>query len=264
MRNSNHNNRWAATVDGDEDFGRRRRAARPLWWRFVLRSPRDSVVALVAAAAVIAILVNGLFLQTGRHPAPIFPVKSPPIAVNDATGAVVLPRPRPADPEAAKREPTPAVRTRGEIVTDIQRELARRGYYDGPVDGLYGAKTDAAIRDFEQTQGLKPSGDLGEALLQSILRSNPKGRVVTPATVALARKDPIAEFLVPATPRQIISIQRALADYGYGQIKPNGIHDADTRAAIQRFERDRKLPITGDISDRLTRELVALTGRPLD
>ena len=26
-------------------------------------------------------------------------------------------------------------------------ELARRGFFDGPVDGLYGARTDAAIRE---------------------------------------------------------------------------------------------------------------------
>jgi hypothetical protein len=36
------------------------------------------------------------------------------------------------------------------------------------------------------------------------------------------------------------------------------------RAAIEHCERDRKLPPTGQISERLTRELPALTGRPLD
>ena len=36
------------------------------------------------------------------------------------------------------------------------------------------------------------------------------------------------------------------------------------RAAIERFERERKLPITGRFSDRLARELTALTGRPLE
>jgi hypothetical protein len=38
----------------------------------------------------------------------------------------------------------------------------------------------------------------------------------------------------------------------------------DTQAAIQKFERDRKLPVTGQLSDRLIKDLVVLTGRPVE
>jgi peptidoglycan hydrolase-like protein with peptidoglycan-binding domain len=62
----------------------------------------------------------------------------------------------------------------------------------------------------------------------------------------------------------VIALQRALAEYGYGQIKPSGIVDPDTQAAIEKFERERKLPITGQPSDRVVRELAAMTGRPLE
>jgi len=62
----------------------------------------------------------------------------------------------------------------------------------------------------------------------------------------------------------VIALQRALADYGYGQIRPTGIIDGDTRAAIEQFERERKLPIMGQASDRVVRELAAMTGRPLE
>jgi hypothetical protein len=34
--------------------------------------------------------------------------------------------------------------------------------------------------------------------------------------------------------------------------------------AIEKFERDRKLPVTGQISDRFVRELSSMTGRPLE
>ena len=59
-------------------------------------------------------------------------------------------------------------------------------------------------------------------------------------------------------------MQAALADFGYGQLKPTGVFDADTRKAIEKFERDRRLPVTGDISDTVVRELAAMTGRPLE
>ena len=58
-------------------------------------------------------------------------------------------------------------RPRAQIVSDIQRELSRRGFFDGPIDGIYGAKTDAAIRDFEHAAGVKASAQPDEALLRA-------------------------------------------------------------------------------------------------
>ena len=76
-----------------------------------------------------------------------------------------------------------------------------------------------------------------------------------------ARKDPIADVL--GSSQQITAIQRVLSEFGYGQISPNGVLGPETRAAIEKFERERKLPVTGQISERLTRELSTVTGRPL-
>jgi hypothetical protein len=64
--------------------------------------------------------------------------------------------------------------------------------------------------------------------------------------------------------KRVLAVQRALADFGYGQMSPTGVLDAATKSAIERFERERKLPITGQASDRLMRELAAVTGRPLE
>jgi len=197
-------------------------------------------------------------------------VATKPVEVMDSTPAMV-PRPRPADPAPA---PAPSKATApfgsrmpGEIIGDIQRELVRRGFYDGVVDGLYGPKTDAAIRDFEQAAGLKPSTEPNEALLQAMVRSPAKLTKATPTSAVAARPTPArAEVAVerPAPSKRVIALQRALAEYGYGQIRPSGIIDPETQAAIEKFERERKLPITGLASDRVVRELAAMTGRPLE
>jgi hypothetical protein len=82
------------------------------------------------------------------------------------------------------------------------------------------------------------------------------------ATKDAAQPDAIAGLIAP--PRRLASVQRALADYGYGQIKDSGQMGPDTEQAIAKFERDHKMPVTGQMSDRLVRSLAAMTGRPLD
>jgi peptidoglycan hydrolase-like protein with peptidoglycan-binding domain len=234
---------------------------------------KDAAGVLLIAFATGAILVNVLFMQSGSHPAPMFraaTASAKPVPASDgATAAAAVPRARPAEPAAATPAPPKAAvaRTPGEIIGDIQRELARRGYYDGVVDGLYGPKTDGAIRDFEQAAGLKPSTEPNEALLQAIARA-PAKLAKAPAAAAPTARPTVARTDVPAErpapSKRIIALQRALAEYGYGQIKPSGIMDPDTQSAIERFERERRLPITGQASDRVVRELAAMTGRPLE
>ena len=64
--------------------------------------------------------------------------------------------------------------------------------------------------------------------------------------------------------RRVAAVQRALTQYGYGQLKATGAVGSDTQAAITKFERDRKLPVTGQMSDRLVRELTAMVGHPIE
>ena len=59
-------------------------------------------------------------------------------------------------------------------------------------------------------------------------------------------------------------MQRALAEFGYGQIKASGILDDATSTAIAKFERDRNLPNSGRVSDRLVKELATMVGHPID
>jgi hypothetical protein len=119
----------------------------------------------------------------------------------------------------------------------------------------------------EQAAALKPSTEPNEALLQSILRA-PAKLVRTTIAAALgarpAQTPSEAAGERSAASKRVVALQRALAEYGYGQIKPSGIVDAETQTAIEKFERERKLPITGQASDRLVRELAAMTGRPLE
>ena len=82
-----------------------------------------------------------------------------------------------------------------------------------------------------------------------------------PASIPLSSHN---EAIPNAGPRRVAAVQRALTQYGYGQLKPTGTVGSDTQAAIQKFERERKMPVTGHVSDRLVRELTTVIGRPID
>jgi peptidoglycan hydrolase-like protein with peptidoglycan-binding domain len=216
--------------------------------------PREFVAIVMSTIAVFGIVTNALFLQKGPHPAPIF-----------APRPLLLPKESAFAPRLPSAQPTPvteANQSRLQLIANIQRELARKGFYDGPADGIWGSKTDASVRDFLQAAGLKTNAEASDTLLRAITASNAKPLSTAPASNATS--DPIAKLIAPAPSKRVTAVQRALSDFGYGQIKPTGILDPDTRAAVEKFERERRLPVDGQISDRFVRELAAMTGRPLE
>ncbi len=236
----------------------------PFPFQLVGWTRRDFIGFLVGGVAVTAIVVNVLFLQSGSHPAPMFKAadtgnKSPPGP--DQRPAMSV---RGAEPAVSPPGKPPVARMPGEVITDIQRELSRRGYYEGIIDGLYGPKTDAAIREFEKSFGLRPSSQPNETLLQTIMRSPGKapkgvtGTIPPPSPMRIRTGNPTEPS------QRVVMLQRTLAEFGYGQIKPSGVLDTDTQRAIERFEREHKLPVTGQPSDQFVRELAAATGQSFE
>jgi hypothetical protein len=185
---------------------------------------RDTIAFTVGIIGSVAILVNALFLQSGPHPAPLFKASSAPVAASEATNTVAV-----AVPRARPPEPVP---TKLDVPAAPRPPSIVKSSPEAP-------KTEA------------PKTAVASATLQA----------AAPAA-ATGRNDAIADML--SASRRVTALQRALAQYGYGQLKPTGIVDADTRAAIEKFERERKLPVTGQASDRVVKELAGLTGRPLD
>ncbi len=56
----------------------------------------------------------------------------------------------------------------GAEVIEIQRRLKQWGYYDGPIDGIYGYKTYMAVRYFQAKNGLKVDGIAGSETLRAL------------------------------------------------------------------------------------------------
>ena len=56
----------------------------------------------------------------------------------------------------------------GSAVTEIQQKLKNWGYYSGEVDGIFGSRTEAAVRLFQQKNGLAVDGKVGTQTLAAL------------------------------------------------------------------------------------------------
>jgi hypothetical protein len=225
--------RGAAAIEADAERG--------LAMRVLLHSPKDMIAGALAFAAVSAIIANALFLQAGRHPSPMFGsvVTFPAAALAPASP---LPRPRPADADASPVEPRLA-----------EPRLAEPRLAEPRLVEPKPAEKPAEPRAADPLTNLVKATAAPVAAPSNVLRP--------PAPIPVPSR---AETLVGSGPRRVAAVQRALTEYGYGQLKPTGTIGSDTQAAIQKFERDRKIPVTGQMSDRLVRELTAMIGHPID
>ena len=60
---------------------------------------------------------------------------------------------------------------RRKLVREIQSILTDLGYEPGPIDGLYGGKTRAAIQAFQRANGLDPNGEATAQVLDALKKS---------------------------------------------------------------------------------------------
>ena len=56
----------------------------------------------------------------------------------------------------------------GDTVASVQQALQQAGYYQGAVDGEFGPMTSQAIANYQNDQGLAPTGQINDALIDSL------------------------------------------------------------------------------------------------
>lgn len=138
---------------------------------------------------------------------------------------------------------------------------------------LFGSRAAAPPRAIEPSPpaALPQSALLPSPALLPRPVARPKDLSAEPAaTPAVQRQnavaDPIGDLIrTPETgsikpadaDKALATAQRSLTRLGYGQLKPDGVLGQGTRTALERFERDSKLPVTGAIGPRTARALAA-------
>jgi peptidoglycan hydrolase-like protein with peptidoglycan-binding domain len=123
---------------------------------------------------------------------------------------------------------------------DVQRRLSELGYYRGPIDGIWGGETRTAVERFQANRRLVVTGDLNEATVAAMgLDPN---RVLGRNYVAPpAYEQPVAN-VGPVTTR---AAQERLRRIGFYHGPIDGVWGPDTRLAMEEFQHQRGLRVTG-------------------
>jgi peptidoglycan hydrolase-like protein with peptidoglycan-binding domain len=206
-----------------------------------------------------------------------------PAAPPQAPAAAAVPDDAPAlPPLATPHQPS-------ELVAEIQRELARRGLYEGVADGMTGPRTTAAILFFEETVGMEQTGEPTSRILSALkidsattvaaipkalpkdrpASANSGGVAIDPVAAAIRSAEeskPKAQSVSltsgnaakPVTKDIVAKIQQGLVNIAYADVKVDGMAGEQTRTAIRNFEKHYRLPETGEPSEAVLKKLKSI------
>ena len=107
--------------------------------------------------------------------------------------------------------------SKGTTVKQLQQNLIGLGYLNDSADGSYGSKTRKAVESFQSDFGLKADGTAGEATQTAIYNA-------------------------------VVRLQVELKNAGYAPGTADGHFGSKTRKALEKFQKDEGLDITGEMN----------------
>lgn len=151
-------------------------------------------------------------------------------------------------------------------VRNMQSRLKQLGYYNGGIDGDFGASTEAAVKAFQNNNNLRADGVAGEGTLNKLYsdeaRSARYSATSTPRSVAVTpipRSTPVTNYInVTPSPNNeyvtlreghsgnlVRNLQQALKDQGYLSGYIDGKYGTSTVEAVVRFQQNNGLSQDG-------------------
>jgi peptidoglycan hydrolase-like protein with peptidoglycan-binding domain len=149
-------------------------------------------------------------------------------------------------PAAAQQTPPPLAYVQPvppTAVQSVQDRLRQVGVYNGRIDGIWGADSQAALERFQQSNQLQVTGQLNQATVAT-LGLDPGSFLAAPLAAAPPPPLPPADHLLPASVRAVQARLRALGFYS-GAV--DGVWGQGTAIAIENFQRGRGLQPDGQL-----------------
>ena len=134
---------------------------------------------------------------------------------------------------AAATLPAPAA-----WVSRLQAKLARLGYFSGPVTGVYGPLTTAAVKSFQAAKGLTSDGRWGPSSQAALNGASGLGTAIAKAGVTSASA-------LPPPAAWVSRLQAKLVRLGYFGGPVTGVYGPLTTAAVKSFQAANSLTPDG-------------------
>ena len=171
------------------------------------------------------------------------------------------------------------VRRSAARVLEVQRLLRGLRYETGPLDGVFGPHTKAALEWFQVHRGLRPTGTVNPATLRRLRALNGTEGADAAASSALHvppppsagwhgrpitnpqrhPHSPTSQRAVRLEPQQVRQVQRRLGRLGYRPGPVDGVFGPRTKAAVQWFQMKYGLRPHGTMNAATFEQLRALT-----
>ncbi|MBQ4579878.1 MAG: peptidoglycan-binding protein [Clostridia bacterium] len=130
----------------------------------------------------------------------------------------------------------------GSEVKRMQQRLKELGYLNGKADGDFGDATEAAVRYFQQRNGLTVDGKAGTKTLEKLYSSSAKAAVATPTPTAKPTNTPKAESLDyylenGSSGTKVRTLQKRLIELGWLDGEADGKYGNATEYAVKAFQK---------------------------
>ncbi|WP_224247538.1 peptidoglycan-binding domain-containing protein [Hyalangium gracile] len=124
----------------------------------------------------------------------------------------------------------------GPDVEQLQRQLEAAGFEPGPVDGIFGAKTKAALMAFQRARGLEVDGIVGSR---------------TWAALDMRRGSGLRPILKRGVCEgSVVVLQKVLATHGFDPGARDGLFGPKTERAVLAFQRAKGLEADGVVGPK--------------
>lgn len=158
--------------------------------------------------------------------------------------------PTPEPPLEAQWCPRLTLGSRGNAVREVQQLLRERGFDLGGIDGIFGARTRAAVVSFQRSRNLSVTGIVDLSTWRALGRVCQGDGVSVCPTIRPGARGSAVRF-----------IQSLLQRLNFAPGPIDGIFGADTQAAVIAFQASRNIPTTG-VVDQATWDALGVTCVP--
>ena len=124
-------------------------------------------------------------------------------------------------------------------VRDLQEALKALGHDPGPVDGVFGAQTETAIKAFQQAREIPVDGVVGLVTWRNIDEADQSHPVLKAGATGLP----------------VRRLQSRISAVGFDTGGVDGRFGAKTEAAVRKLQHDYKISVDGVVGPQTWREL---------